>query len=53
MRITVMGATGLIGSRVAECLRNTGHDVVAASRSSGVDAVTGAGLTEPLPAPMC
>jgi uncharacterized protein YbjT (DUF2867 family) len=48
MRITVMGATGLIGSRVAECLRSTGHDVVAASRSSGVDAVTGAGLTDAL-----
>jgi uncharacterized protein YbjT (DUF2867 family) len=43
-----MGATGLIGSRVAECLRSTGHDVVAASRSSGVDAVTGAGLTDAL-----
>jgi len=46
MKITVVGATGLVGSKVVEALHDGGHDVVAASRSSGVDAVTGAGLPD-------
>jgi uncharacterized protein YbjT (DUF2867 family) len=48
MRITVFGATGQIGSRVVELLRATGHDVVPASRSAGVDVVNGTGLTAAL-----
>jgi uncharacterized protein YbjT (DUF2867 family) len=48
MKITVIGASGLIGTRVVELLRNEGHDVTAASRSTGVDALTGAGLDEAL-----
>jgi uncharacterized protein YbjT (DUF2867 family) len=44
MKVTVVGATGLIGTKVVEILKKEGHDVVAASRSSGVDVVTGAGL---------
>ena len=48
MRITVVGASGLIGTRVVALLAADGHDVVAASRSSGVDVVTGAGLTDGL-----
>src|SRR5215471_2818006 len=48
MKIVVVGGTGLIGSRVVALLTRDGHDVVAASRRSGVDAVTGEGLTEAL-----
>lgn len=44
MKIVVIGGRGLIGSKVAAKLGQQGHDVVAASRRSGVDAVTGAGL---------
>ena len=48
MRITVVGASGLIGTRVVALLSADGHEVVAASRSSGVDVVSGAGLTDAL-----
>ena len=48
MNITVVGASGLIGTKVVELLRAQGHDVVAASRSSGVDVLTGAGLADAL-----
>jgi uncharacterized protein YbjT (DUF2867 family) len=48
MNITVVGATGLIGTKVVDVLRDEGHDVVAASRSAGVDVVTGAGLAAAL-----
>ncbi|MDI3329789.1 MAG: NAD(P)H-binding protein [Micrococcus sp.] len=44
MKVTVLGATGTIGRFIVQHLRESGHEVVAASRSSGVDAVTGAGL---------
>ncbi|WP_322409837.1 SDR family oxidoreductase [Microbacterium invictum] len=43
-RITVIGGTGLIGRKVVARLRTAGHDVRAASPSTGVDLVTGAGL---------
>jgi uncharacterized protein YbjT (DUF2867 family) len=46
MKITVVGASGRVGSKVVEDLQAEGHDVVAASRSSGVDVLTGAGLDE-------
>jgi uncharacterized protein YbjT (DUF2867 family) len=48
MRITVIGATGQVGSKVVELLRAEGHDVVSASRDSGADVLTGAGLIEAL-----
>ncbi|WP_306329790.1 SDR family oxidoreductase [Streptomyces venezuelae] len=48
MKITVIGGTGLIGSQLVTTLRNAGHDVVAASLSSGVDLLTGAGLDDAL-----
>ena len=48
MKVTVVGASGLIGTRVVEMLKQEGHDVVAASRSSGVDVLTGAGLDNAL-----
>ena len=45
MKIVVIGGTGLIGSTVA-ILRQGGHEVVAASPSSGVNTITGEGLKE-------
>ena len=38
MKVTVVGASGLIGTKVVESLEADGKDVVAASRSSGVGA---------------
>jgi uncharacterized protein YbjT (DUF2867 family) len=48
MKITVIGASGLIGTTVVKALTAEGHDVVAASRGSGVDVLTGDGLAEAL-----
>ncbi|WP_309129767.1 NmrA family NAD(P)-binding protein [Microbacterium sp.] len=48
MRITVIGGTGLIGTRVVRNLRNAGHVVVAAARATGVNSYTGEGLEEAL-----
>jgi uncharacterized protein YbjT (DUF2867 family) len=44
MKIVVIGGGGLIGTALVKHLRERGHDVLAASRASGIDAVTGAGL---------
>ncbi|MGA0532599.1 SDR family oxidoreductase [Hansschlegelia sp. KR7-227] len=44
MKIVVIGGTGLIGSQVAAKLKVAGHEVVAASPNTGVNAVTGEGL---------
>lgn len=46
MKIVVIGGSGLIGSKVVSKLRAGGHEVVAASPSSGVNAVTGEGLSD-------
>src|ERR1700720_2752535 len=48
MKIVVIGGTGLIGTKVVNNLRVRGHDVVAASPSSGVNTLTGEGLAEAL-----
>jgi uncharacterized protein YbjT (DUF2867 family) len=48
MRIAVIGGSGLIGARLVDLLHAQGHDVIAASRATGVDAVTGSGLAEAL-----
>src|SRR5262245_11174827 len=48
MKIVVVGGSGLIGSRLVPMLTRHGHDVVAASRRSGVDVVSGDGLAEAL-----
>ena len=48
MKVTVVGASGLIGTKVVKSLEADGNDVVAASRSSGVDVLTGAGLADAL-----
>ena len=44
MRIAVIGASGLIGRKVVDLLKAEGHEVVSASRESGVDVLTGDGL---------
>ena len=46
MKIVVIGGTGLIGSKLVEKLRQTGHDTVAASPDKGVDTYTGQGLEQ-------
>ena len=48
MKIVVIGGSGLIGSKVVSILRRRGHEVVAASPSSGVNTLTGEGLAETL-----
>ena len=47
-RIAVAGATGRVGRHVVDVLREGGHDVVAMSRSNGVDVITGNGLAAAL-----
>ncbi|WP_331299220.1 SDR family oxidoreductase [Methylobacterium oryzae] len=46
MKIVVIGGTGLIGSQVVANLRSAGHEVLAASPNTGVNAVTGEGLAD-------
>jgi uncharacterized protein YbjT (DUF2867 family) len=46
MKIVVIGGTGLIGSKTVAILRQGGHEVVAASPDTGVNTITGEGLTE-------
>ena len=48
MKIVVIGGSGLIGKKLVNNLRQQGHEVVAASPSSGVNAVTGEGLAQAL-----
>jgi uncharacterized protein YbjT (DUF2867 family) len=45
MKIVVIGGSGLIGKKLVNNLRQRGHEVVAASPSSGVNALTGEGLS--------
>jgi uncharacterized protein YbjT (DUF2867 family) len=44
VKIVVIGGTGLIGTQVVQNLRTEGHEALAASPSSGVNAMTGEGL---------
>src|SRR5687768_5027248 len=48
MRIVVIGGSGLIGTKLVKKLRERGHEVVAASPASGVNTLTGEGLSEAL-----
>ncbi|MDQ3855492.1 MAG: NAD(P)H-binding protein [Chloroflexota bacterium] len=52
-KIAVAGATGRVGRHVVDVLKTGGHDVVAMSRSSGVNVVTGEGLAEALEGVEC
>jgi uncharacterized protein YbjT (DUF2867 family) len=44
MKIVIIGGTGLIGRKLAARLEAKGHEVVAASPSTGVNSLTGEGL---------
>jgi uncharacterized protein YbjT (DUF2867 family) len=44
MKIVVIGGTGVLGSKVVQKLSDRGHDAVAASPRTGVNALTGEGL---------
>src|SRR5919106_5629965 len=48
MKIVVIGGTGLIGKKFVNKLSQDGHEVVAASPSSGVNTITGEGLADAL-----
>jgi uncharacterized protein YbjT (DUF2867 family) len=48
MKIVVIGGTGLIGSKLVARLRAQGHEAVPASPDSGVNTLTGEGLSEAL-----
>ncbi|UMB70019.1 SDR family oxidoreductase [Mycobacterium paraterrae] len=48
MKIVVVGGTGALGSKVVKALNDRGHDAVAASPRTGVNALTGEGLTAAL-----
>lgn len=47
-KVAVAGATGRAGRHVVDILAARGHEVVAMSRSGGVDVVTGDGLADAL-----
>jgi uncharacterized protein YbjT (DUF2867 family) len=46
MKIVVIGGTGLIGSKVVAHLRQAGHEVITGSPSTGVNSITGEGLSQ-------
>ena len=48
MKIVIIGGTGLIGSKLVSRLREHGHTAVPASPDTGVNTLTGEGLTEVL-----
>jgi len=48
MKIVVFGGSGLVGSKLVPKLRNLGHEVLAASPRTGVNAVTQEGLAQAL-----
>ncbi len=48
MKIVVIGGTGLIGSKVVSKLKDLGHEVIAAAPNTGVNTITGEGLSEAL-----
>jgi uncharacterized protein YbjT (DUF2867 family) len=47
-KIVVVGATGLVGTKVVDFLTANGQQVLPASRRTGVDLLTGDGLTDAL-----
>jgi uncharacterized protein YbjT (DUF2867 family) len=53
IKIAVAGATGRVGHHVVDVLEARGQDVVPISRASGVDLISGKGLTEALAGVEC
>ena len=47
-RIAVVGSTGRLGRHLVEVLADRGHEVVEASRTHGVDVISGEGLAKAL-----
>ena len=48
MKIVVIGGSGLIGTKLVNMLRDSGQEALAASPSSGVNTLTGVGLSAAL-----
>jgi uncharacterized protein YbjT (DUF2867 family) len=48
MKIVILGGSGLIGTKLVNRLRERRHEALAASPSSGVNTLTGVGLSEAL-----
>ncbi|NUP62333.1 MAG: NAD(P)H-binding protein [Nonomuraea sp.] len=48
MKVAVIGGTGLIGARVVKVLNASGHEAVPHSPSTGLDLLSGKGLSEAL-----
>lgn len=48
MKIVIIGGSGLIGSKLIAKLRENGHETVSAALDTGVNTLTGEGLTEAL-----
>ena len=48
MKIVIIGGTGQIGSKVVERLTEQGHEAIAASPKTGVNTLTGEGLSQAL-----
>jgi uncharacterized protein YbjT (DUF2867 family) len=48
MKLVIIGGTGLIGSKLVTVLRKHGHEAVPASPGTGVDTLTGDGLSDVL-----
>src|ERR671921_263936 len=48
MKLVIIGGTGLIGSKLVSRLREQGHEAVPASPDTGVNTLTGEGLTQAL-----
>ena len=48
MKIVIIGGSGLVGSKLIPILRDSGHQALAASPKTGVNALTGEGLAEAL-----
>jgi uncharacterized protein YbjT (DUF2867 family) len=46
MRISVIGGTGLVGTKLVATLRHRGHEVMVASRRCGINTLTGQGLIQ-------
>ena len=48
MKFAIAGATGQLGKQVTDAARAAGHDTVALSRATGIDLMTGDGLSDAL-----